>query len=114
MMQLLTKMATDPREVIPESLTIRSDRDEPHFFSCPSLEGLCFASKGVENVYMLVWCAPVQRILELNGLNLILNFHWNLRYQNQTRFATFYYFFFHAWPGRLFLVHTSLSVKQLG
>ena len=31
-MQLLTKMATDPREVIPESLTIRSDRDEPHFF----------------------------------------------------------------------------------
>ena len=28
-MQLLTKMATDPREVIPESLTIRSDRDEP-------------------------------------------------------------------------------------
>ena len=43
---------------------------------------------------MLVWCAPVQRILELNGLNLILNFHWNLRYQNQARFATFYHFFF--------------------
>jgi len=31
-------MGTDPREVIPESLTIRSDRDEPHFSSCPSLE----------------------------------------------------------------------------
>ena len=64
---------------------------------------------------MLVWCAPVQRILELNGLNLILNFHWNLRYQNQARFATFYYFFlFHAWPGRLFLVHTLFPVEQLG
>ena len=62
---------------------------------------------------MLVWCAPVQRILELNGLNLILNFHWNLQYQNQARFATFYHFFFHAWPGRLLLVHTSFPLKQL-
>ena len=63
---------------------------------------------------MLVLCAPIQRILELNGLNLILNFHWNLRYQNQARFATFYHFSFHAWHGWLFLVHTSFPVKQLG
>ena len=63
---------------------------------------------------MLVWCAPIQRILELNGLHLILNFHWNLRYQNQARFATFYHLFFHTWPGRLFLVHTLFPVKQLG
>ena len=73
-------MATDPREVIPESLTMG---DKAQFSSCPSLEGLCFASYGVENVYMSVWCAPIQRTLDrLNGLNLILNFHWNLRYQN--------------------------------
>ena len=45
-------------------------------------------------MYMLAWRAPVQRTLELNGLNLILNFHWNLRQQNQARFATFYHFFF--------------------
>ena len=57
-MQLLTKMATDPREVIPESLTIRSDRDEPHFFSCPSLETLMFCQLGRgERVHVGMVCS---------------------------------------------------------
>ena len=66
-------------------------------------------------MYMLAWRAPIQRTLELNGLDLILNFHWNLRQQNQARFATFYLFFFFLWLARSVKVLTSFfsSCKQL-
>ena len=40
-------MVRDPLEVIPERLTMG---DKPHFSSCPSLEGLCFASHNTDNL----------------------------------------------------------------
>ena len=46
-MRLLPNMVRDPREVIPESLSME---DKPHFSSCPSLEGLCFASHNKDNL----------------------------------------------------------------